>query len=46
MPSSIPSPARRIGTTSGRGSASARPFASATGVWTVTAVVRTLRVAS
>ena len=46
MPSSIPSPARRMGTTSGRGSASASPFAFATGVSTVTGVVRTLRVAS
>ena len=46
MPSSIPSPARRIGTTSGLGSLIASPCVSATGVVMVTAWVRTLRVAS
>ena len=46
MPSSIPSPARRIGTTSGFGSLIASPCVSATGVVMVTAWVRTLRVAS
>src|SRR5829696_3957650 len=46
IPSSIPSPARRMGTTSGRGDDSLTPSAGATGVCTVTGVTRTWRVAS
>ncbi len=46
MPSSIPSPARRIGTTSGLGEASRMPVVGATGVVISTASVRTSRVAS
>jgi hypothetical protein len=46
MPSSIPRPARRIGTTSGFGAASRTPVVGATGVVISTASVRTSRVAS
>ena len=46
MPSSMPSPARRIGTTIGRGSASLTPMAGATGVVTATRSTRISRVAS
>ena len=46
MPASIPSPARRIGTTSGRGAASFTPSVWATGVVMCTGTVRTSRVAS
>ena len=46
MPSSMPSPARRIGTISGFGSAIASPSISATSVWMVTVRTRTARVAS
>ncbi len=46
MPSSIPSPARRIGTTSGRGSLMRRPVVVVTGVRISTGSVRTARVAS
>jgi hypothetical protein len=46
IPSSMPRPARRIGTTSGFGLASLVPRASETGVRTVTVSTRTSRVAS
>ena len=46
MPSSMPRPALRIGTTMGRGSARRRQRASATGVVISTSSVRTSRVAS
>ena len=46
MPSSMPSPARRIGTTRGRGLAIARPVVRVTGVSISTCSVRTFRVAS
>ena len=46
MPSSIPSPARRMGTTIGRGWASFTPTQSVIGVRTVCGVTRTSRVAS
>ena len=47
MPSSMPMPARRIGTISGLGAASLTPWAGATGVWTVDlGATRTSRVAS
>ena len=46
MPSSIPSPARRIGTTSGRGSLIFTPIVSVTGVVIRTGATRTFRVAS
>ena len=46
MPSSIPRPARRIGTMSGRGLLIARPVVGATGVSICTDSTRTCRVAS
>ena len=46
MPSSMPRPARRIGTSSGRGVASLMPRAVVTGVSTSTSSTRTSRVAS
>ncbi len=46
MPSSIPRPARRIGTTIGRGVASLTPVAEATGVSIATSRTATSRVAS
>jgi hypothetical protein len=46
MPSSIPSPARRIGTTSGRGWLRVTPMVVVTGVWISTGSTRTARVAS
>ncbi|CAB4367056.1 unannotated protein [freshwater metagenome] len=46
MPSSIPRPARKIGTTTGRGSAKTNPLVSVTGVLIFIVVVRTSRVAS
>ena len=46
IPSSMPSPARSTGTTSGRGREMPTPRASATGVRTVTGSTRMLRVAS
>jgi hypothetical protein len=46
MPSSMPIPARRTGTTSGTGRASLTPLASATGVCTVSGCTRMPRVAS
>ena len=46
MPSSMPRPARRIGTTSGRGGDSLTPADSISGVSTMHAVTRTSRVAS
>ena len=46
MPSSMPRPARRMGTTSGRGSAMATPMVVVTGVWISFGVTRTLRVPS
>ena len=46
MPSSMPSPARRIGTTSGVGLVNAVPMVVLTGVSMVTGSVRTSRVAS
>ena len=46
IPSSIPSPARRIGTTSGLGAASLTPVVGATGVTMSTGSTRTSRVAS
>lgn len=46
MPSSMPRPARRIGTTSGRGWESLTPVVRETGVWMSTCSVRTSRVAS
>ena len=46
IPSSIPSPARRIGTTSGRGRASRKPVVSVTGVSIRTSSMATSRVAS
>ncbi len=45
-PSSMPRPARRMGTTSGFGSLRVRPSAGATGVCTVMVSTRTSRVAS
>ena len=42
----MPRPARRIGTTSGRGGASFTPSAGPTGVCTVSGLTRTPRVAS
>jgi hypothetical protein len=46
MPSSMPRPARRIGTTSGRGSSMRTPMVVVTGVWISIGATRTLRVAS
>jgi putative tRNA adenosine deaminase-associated protein len=46
MPSSMPRPARRIGTTSGFGADSRTPWAGATGVRTSVGSTRTSRVAS
>ena len=46
MPSSMPRPARRIGTTMGPGSARRRQWAVATGVAISTFSTRTSRVAS
>ncbi len=46
MPSSMPSPARRIGTTRGRGWESRTPVVAVTGVSMSTCSVRTSRVAS
>jgi len=46
MPSSMPRPARRIGTTIGRGFASSVPIVAATGVSISTSCTRTSRVAS
>jgi hypothetical protein len=46
MPSSIPSPARRIGTTIGRGSEIFTPMVLVTGVVISTGETLTLRVAS
>jgi hypothetical protein len=46
MPSSMPRPARRIGTTSGFGSLISVPIVSVTGVWMVIGCTRTERVAS
>ena len=46
MPSSMPMPARSIGTMSGLGGASLPPWAGATGVCTVTGSTLTSRVAS
>ena len=46
MPSSMPRPARRTGTTIGRGSESFRPTVGATGVWMGVSVTATSRVAS
>ena len=46
IPSSIPSPARRIGTTSGFGAASLTPVVGATGVTISYGATRTSRVAS
>ena len=44
MPSSMPRPARRIGTTSGFGRASRTPWAGATGVYDLAPWCRTSRV--
>ena len=46
MPSSIPKPARKMGTTTGRGSANTNPVVAVTGVLMEIDVVRTSRVAS
>ena len=46
IPSSIPRPARRIGTTIGRGSLIFTPWVVVTGVWISMGSTRTLRVAS
>ncbi len=46
MPSSIPRPARRIGTTSGLGRARATPSVVVSGVVTVVGSMRTSRVPS
>ena len=46
IPSSMPSPARRMGTTSGRGRVSSTPVVVVIGVFTSTGSTRTSRVAS